>query len=629
MTENEHEVPGGEEEEQAALFGAGESVLIDTPPDPNALLEETLLPVQGMVRLSEREMELIDHPAFQRLFEIFQLGQTHLVYRGATHMRGQHAVGSVQAVTAMAEAITRNHERQDKRARRWTLSDRLSPVELAFVRLGALLHDIGHLPAGHTLEDELGLLPQHDTDQRMDFIFDRAEWHGRTFEPLRTRIDRLYEADAAEAGQTKEDGRELTASEIVVRLVSRDHKDAPESGRNEFRLSVCRDLIGNTICADLLDYLHRDWMHLGKQRHFDPRLLDYLEIRERPDDATGEPIHRVVINLRGGTRPRPDAVTAILDLLESRYQLSEIALFHRVKLSAAGMLERVIAEYRDTFADEREQADALEEFLPKLLEASDFEMLKLFEAALRERRTARGRSTRMRTRIDGAIELAQRLRVRELHRDLHVFYENDVGGDVRAQVIAQDFAGMDGTDEKADQLASLARAAANRLNALRLLEEDFGLNPGELVMYCPTRRMNMKIARVGVLLDDHVDTLADLDEYGGRVTGGHLAAQLARFRRLWRIAFAIDRSAYAKLADQELVGSLIETIRIGLLGIPPAHGTLEDAIRRVAQDMARNERSPWAGRKLVDAPALGRAAEGSQYLTGVWSITAHMAEPST
>src|SRR4051794_17639798 len=48
---------------------------------------------------------------------------------------------------------------------------------------------------------------------------------------------------------------------------------------NSFR--VCRDLIGNTICADLLDYLHRDWLHLGKPKHFDDRLLEYLEIRSR------------------------------------------------------------------------------------------------------------------------------------------------------------------------------------------------------------------------------------------------------------------------------------------------------------------------------------------------------------
>src|ERR1035441_3781085 len=76
-------------------------VLVDIPEDEHdeatALTKETLLPISGMVRLSPRELAIIDHPAFQRLFEIYQLGQTNLVYRGATHMRGEHAIGTLHA----------------------------------------------------------------------------------------------------------------------------------------------------------------------------------------------------------------------------------------------------------------------------------------------------------------------------------------------------------------------------------------------------------------------------------------------------------------------------------------------------------------------------------------------------
>src|SRR5207302_1374480 len=113
----------------------------------------------------------------------------------------------------------------------------------------------------------------------------------------------------------------------------------------------------------------------------------YLEIRSRRHPSTGKKEDRLVINLRGGSRPRPDAVTAILDLLESRYQLSEIALFHRTKLSATGMLERVIAEYRDTFPDAAARRDALDDLTAELLGCTDAEMLKLFEHKLLERRS--------------------------------------------------------------------------------------------------------------------------------------------------------------------------------------------------------------------------------------------------
>src|SRR5205823_4793974 len=144
--------------------------------------------------------------------------------------------------------------------------------------------------------------------------------------------------------------------------------------------------------------------------------------------------NRLVINLRGGSRPRPDAVTAILDLLESRYQLSEIALFHRTKLSAAGMLERVVAEYRDSFPTVDEQRNALADLMPELLGCSDAEMLKLFEHKLLTRSDGAGAE-----RIEGAVDLARRLRVRQLHRDLRIFYEDDVGGPQRAAVIATRF----------------------------------------------------------------------------------------------------------------------------------------------------------------------------------------------
>jgi len=153
--------------------------------DPNERLGETLLPVSGMVRLTPRELEVISHPAFQRLFEIHQLGQTHLVYRGATHMRGEHAIGTVEAAMLFVDAIYRNRARGTKEASsRWSEAPELSMEEVAFVRLGALLHDIGHLPAGHTLEDELGLLPPHPGAERIELILDQEEWHGRRYEPF-------------------------------------------------------------------------------------------------------------------------------------------------------------------------------------------------------------------------------------------------------------------------------------------------------------------------------------------------------------------------------------------------------------------------------------------------------------
>jgi HD superfamily phosphohydrolase len=586
--------------------------------DATALSKETLIPISGMVRLSPREFAVIDHPAFQRLFEIHQLGQANVVYRGATHMRGEHAIGTLHAVTQLADATKRNAaRRKPEPSEHWQRGEELSAQEVAFVRLGALLHDIGHLPAGHTLEDELGLLAHHDGDERINMVLDRTGWHGRTYKPLRALVDENYAVDAQAAAQRDESGNVITASELLVLLTSSDHKSVETTPGTAFRMGVCRDLIGNTICADLIDYLHRDWLHLGKPRAFDPRLLDYMEILTR-DRGLGRE-DRLTINLKGAPRPRPDAVTAILDLLESRYQLAEVALFHRVKLAASGMLERVIAEYRDTFPD-GEQSDALALLTPQLLECSDLEMLKLFERELVERRSA-GVSER----VDGAVDLVRRLRVRELHRDLHILYEDDAGGPEAAKAIVDRFCG-DQRLQGERRLADVRRAASDRLSALRTLEQDFALNPGDIVMYCPPLEMNTKIAEVGIYFNGVVDSLASLDAHNPNISGGHLSAQQARFRRLWRVSFAIDRTAYDRLEQAGTLACLRRMIEQAVLWRPTwDERPADDAVRQIAEDMAQLDRSPWSGRPIVE-PALNREQSSVEYPGGAPSIRSFIGE---
>jgi HD superfamily phosphohydrolase len=586
--------------------------------DRTLLSKETLIPVTGMVRLSRRELDVIDHPAFQRLFEIYQLGQAHLVYRGATHMRGEHAIGTLEEATRLAEATRRNARRGPALpAEHWQPADALTDVELTFVRLAALLHDVGHLPAGHTLEDELGLLAPHDGDERIEMVLDRPEWHGRSYRTLRQVIDESYAAEAQQAGQVDESGKPLPASQLLVRLISRDRKDARSTPGSGFRVGVCRDLVGNTICADLLDYLHRDFLHLGKPLQFDPRLLEYLEIRTRED--AGERQDRLAINLRGAPRPRPDAVTAILALLESRYQLAEIALFHRVKNAASGMLERAIAEYRDTFSD-GERLEAVAALTPRLLECSDLEMLRLFEDELRARR-----SNRNQARVDGAIDLLRRLRVRRLHRDLHILYQDEVGGPQAARVIVERFCEKPDLNGAA-AVAEIRRAAEQRLTTLRALEQDFNLAPGDIVMYCPALQMNTKLAQVGIYFNGVVDSLANLDTESGNLTGGHLYAQQQRFRRLWRISFAIDEDAYNRLDEAGVLDSLRETIeRVALWRPSWEEKPVEDVVRSIAEDLVKLERSPWYGREIV-GPAMNRQQSSVMYAGGAPSVRSFIGE---
>src|SRR6059036_3856501 len=113
--------------------------------------QELFLPVSGFVWFYPEEVKVINHPAFQRLGEINQLGQAYLVFRGATHRRLEHALGALAVAEEIIAAVHENHRRTQRHAKQRQgapLGADVSEIERALIRLAALLHDIGHLPAG-------------------------------------------------------------------------------------------------------------------------------------------------------------------------------------------------------------------------------------------------------------------------------------------------------------------------------------------------------------------------------------------------------------------------------------------------------------------------------------------------
>jgi HD superfamily phosphohydrolase len=310
--------------------------------------QEFFLPVSGFVWLFPEEVTIVNHPAFQRLGRIYQLGQSYLVFRGATHKRIEHVIGALHVVQRMIAAVDTN---SDKLVGNIRGGSPLSEHESRFIRLGTLLHDIGHIAAGHTVEDELELVSKHDGDQRLDMIFSGESWRDRDGQTLGKLIDKAY--DRFVPPELKHSG--VAPSDIVRLLIrkmpqgddgyARVHNILAQS--SAIRLQICRDMIGNTICADLLDYIHRDWYHVGKSRPFEDRLLQYMEIRSVPDGQLGfspKSTDKFVISLGSRPKIRTDAVSNILDLLEWRYSLAETVLFHRTKLAATAMLDRALYE---------------------------------------------------------------------------------------------------------------------------------------------------------------------------------------------------------------------------------------------------------------------------------------------
>lgn len=95
--------------------------------------------VHGYIGITEIERSIMDTSIFQRLRRIKQLGLSDLVYPGATHSRFAHSIGSMFVMDKIASRLI-----EDKY---------LEEDQLQELRLAALLHDVGHYPFSHLVEN--------------------------------------------------------------------------------------------------------------------------------------------------------------------------------------------------------------------------------------------------------------------------------------------------------------------------------------------------------------------------------------------------------------------------------------------------------------------------------------------
>jgi len=236
--------------------------------------------VHGDIELSALEVELIDTPEFQRLRGIKQLGTAYLVFPSAVHTRFEHSIGTSWMAYRILQTI------------RATTS--VSAEEENVIRVAALLHDITHIPFGHTLEDERRVLPRHDKDE------DRTQYFLR----------------------------ESTIGAILKREGLQDRIVTTLSEKTSF----ASDVVGGAISADLLDYLRRDTYFCGLSQNYDARILASFTL----DGG------RLVMSLEKNGVLRRDALSELINLLRIRYTLSERVYFHHTKIASGAMISKIV-----------------------------------------------------------------------------------------------------------------------------------------------------------------------------------------------------------------------------------------------------------------------------------------------
>jgi uncharacterized protein len=236
--------------------------------------------VHGDIEMGPLEVEIMDTPEFQRLRGIKQLGTAYLVFPSATHTRFEHSLGTSWMAYRMLQVIGR--------------SRLIPPEEEQLIRVAALVHDITHIPFGHTLEDERRVLPRHDKDE------DRAAYFLR-----HSAVARILAREGMQDG-------------VIAILQSGDTYQA--------------DIAGGAISADLLDYLRRDTYFCGLSQYYDPRIFESFVIENG----------RLVMNLEKHGMLRRDALSELINLLRIRYSLSERVYFHHTKISSGAMISKAV-----------------------------------------------------------------------------------------------------------------------------------------------------------------------------------------------------------------------------------------------------------------------------------------------
>ena len=103
-------------------------------------------PVHGSIPINDSEIQIIEHPFFQRLRNIKQLGFSEYVFPGATHTRYLHSIGVMNVATLVFNSLFKDQNSKEIQRLKESL------------RLGCLLHDIGHAPLSHSTESVMPMV---------------------------------------------------------------------------------------------------------------------------------------------------------------------------------------------------------------------------------------------------------------------------------------------------------------------------------------------------------------------------------------------------------------------------------------------------------------------------------------
>ncbi len=268
-----------------------------TPSQFGRFTSKVRIPVSGSILLTEEVKQIIDSAEFQRLRGVRQLGPTIFVFPGANHTRFEHSLGTYDLAMRYLERVLRNpHGRH--------LDEHLER-SIKLVVLSALLHDIGHYPYSHWVEE----------------------------------IDKF--PNGAEFPAHEKRARDIITKGSLSKLITTGWEVDPEDVakviaggqlRNEPDLLLANSFINSAVDVDKVDYLSRDSIHCGvnygkgidTERLFDSLYIDV----EKP---------RLCIIDKG--------LPSLISLLTCRNIMYEVVYWHKTVRACEAMFKRFFYEF--------------------------------------------------------------------------------------------------------------------------------------------------------------------------------------------------------------------------------------------------------------------------------------------
>ncbi len=271
--------------------------VVTTPTGP--LTPATGFPVVAHIRdllhdripLGEPELAILSSTPFQRLERIQQLGFVSRIWPGARHARYEHSIGVFHLARLAVQRLRYDPGGCD-----------ISDIDARTLAAAALLHDIGHYPFSHAIE-ELGPPVVSHEEAGHSLI---------TSDPIAAILTGQWQVDPSR----------------VANIVSPGPEPLPAVDR------LLRGVLSGPLDVDKLDYLPRDALGCGVPYGGvdTTRLIDSLRIETPPDDT--QP--RVVIDAKG--------VSPLHSLINARQEMFDNVYWHHTNRACMAMLQRAVQD---------------------------------------------------------------------------------------------------------------------------------------------------------------------------------------------------------------------------------------------------------------------------------------------